>query len=152
VLHSPVGSTIPLELTEKHFPLFLLGQRLEVTRAVVVLDIDRQRMLGEDGRPMSANLGLSFEGNTGVVRSLDLFTDDDEFGGMPAAAVQSTPETGAVLGSFKLSEDPLTINVTVADAGNFIPAAPSPADPSALDDGKLRDLYLYLEYRIHHGE
>ena len=145
LLHSPVGSTVPIELSEKHFPLFVMGRTFKLAEVSLVLEIAEERMLDDSGEALPLDLGLEIQGNTSDTRTVDLFTNDEGFG-MPSFTIHSPSDEPTIFESFKPSKEPLTINVTVTSAGNFRVDNGRPSDVSALDDRKLKDIFLYFEY------
>jgi len=145
LLHSPVSEAVPLELADKHFPIFVQGKKLSVAHAYVVLDINRDAFRDEDGNlPSSYALTLSVFRNGST--HLTSFSRDLNFGDLPVATLDN-----ARFSDLNPSTGPTTISFTVEDAGDFAPDSPLPSDISALDESKLQDLYLFLEYGIASG-
>lgn len=134
LLHNAVGETVRVELADKHFPLFLQGKKLTVLASKIILDGDP---------PSSTPLRLRVMRGEGAMADLSSFSKNTTFGGLPTADLNVsfwsnlTPYAG-----------PLEIRFKVTDPGDFRPASHVPSDLSALDETKLRDVYLYLEYRV----
>lgn len=149
LLHGAVGVSVPLELSEKHFPLFLQGRNLEITAAKLILEIEEAQFRDDDGRlPSSFALTLTATGNASPLPSplpqITSFSMDATGFGMPSADVDLS-----IFSSFLPATAPLRLSLTVNDAGDFTPSAPTPSAPSALDEHKLKDVYLYIEYKLH---
>jgi len=125
LLHHPVGTPVEIEITDEYFPAFLTGQNLVVVRAV----------LGLKARP-----GQSIAGLTLAVRDtpFNVFAADAQLGSLPATNL------GAVFGAGVLGRH----QFRVVAAGALAPDAPIPGDQSAIDDGKLLDVILFVEYRV----
>jgi hypothetical protein len=122
LLHSAAGTPVPFDLTDRHLPLFLRGRPLTVAGAKLLLRTAAgQSITGVRLRLDSANLTA--------------FSRDAELGNLFAADA-AVVFAGGLLGAHTL---------TVVAAGNLAPSPPEPADPSAIDEEKLLDVYLYLE-------
>lgn len=156
LLHSREGTTVPLELSEKHFPLFLQGRKLEISAAKLIVEIDENGFRNEDGDvalPPSFTIVLIVAGNK-VVSSDPPDPPETEsttiapFSMDPALGMPSADIDLSIFSPFLPATAPLRLSLTVNDADVFAPSAPSPSDPSALDEHKVKDVYLYLEYRI----
>jgi hypothetical protein len=83
----------------------------------------------------AALTGLSIQLNE---TAFDSFTTQSAFGDLPGASLGTLFSTG-VLGTHKLR---------VAAPGKLAPHAPPPGDTSALDERKLLDIMLCIEYRL----
>jgi hypothetical protein len=129
LLHSPAGDPVQIQITDKHFPIFLKGQNLNIKTAQLVLRTpEEQSMEGFD-------ISINDEAQTG-------FDPDTTMGDLPA----NNLNPGAVFSEGILGEHTLVVN----NAGDLAPAPDSlvPPDVSAIDSEKLTDIYLYLEYGI----
>jgi hypothetical protein len=125
LLHSPTGTDVDIDITGGYLPFFLDGSAVNVQQASVVL------------RPKSGQavtgFGLRVDGT-----DLTVFTADDDLGSLPAARIDGV-FSGGLTGTRRLR---------VVSAGALAPAAPRPGDPSALDDEKLADILIHVEYRL----
>lgn len=125
LLRSPAGTAVKIELTDRNFPLFVLGRNLQVTRGVVLV------ATGDHAVP--TGFSLSIDG-TDVTN----FAADPTLGNLPS---QTLP--GAFSANLRASH---TISVTAA--GSLAPASHPPGDVSAIDASALVDILLFLEYRL----
>jgi len=125
LVHSPAGTAVKVAIEEKHMPFFLHGRDLAVTKAVLAV---RPR----EGQAVGA-FGLSIDGTPFAG-----FAPDTSFGGLPAVYL------GALFANGLYRERALNVHA-VGDLG---PDPPVPADPSALDEDKLLDMLLYVEYEL----
>jgi hypothetical protein len=136
LLHSPVGTPVQVEITDKYFPAFLAGfladrtltdanRRLTVTAATLAFrPAPRQTLTG---------LALTVKG-----APFTTFTPQSDLGGLPGTSLGTVFATG-VLGRHAVQVDA---------AGALAPDNPPPGDTSALDERKLLDVLLYIEYRL----
>ena len=125
LLHSPAATPVVVEITPRHFPLFLTGRSLRVAAARL-------------GLRTAAGVGLS-----GVRLAVDgtersSFVSDAALGGCAVVDVTDLFAGGAH-GQHRLA---------VLQAGSLAPDAPRPGDPSALDDEKLADVVLQVSYIV----
>ncbi len=139
--HSELDTEIRIELSEKHFPYFLLGKELNITTATLVIEAEEENMVDDTGTPIGINPTITIEGNNGD-STLNSFVVDSKYG-LPSHRVPTT-----ILLPFNPTNFPLTIKIVLNDAGNLAPATSSPSDISAIDDHKLKDVYLYVEYVV----
>jgi hypothetical protein len=125
LLHSPAATPVVVELTPRHFPLFLTGRSLRVAaarlglRTAAGVDLSGVR-LAVDGTKRSGFVADAALGGCAVVDVTDLFA-------------------GGAHGSHTLA---------VLQAGSLAPNAPRPGDPSALDDEKVADVVLQVSYTV----
>lgn len=146
LLHTPTGdgNAAPMELSEKHFPLFLQGRQLQIRDARVLLEVDHDALRDEDGHPPRSiewpTLRLARDGGSDGEL---VFAPNEEVGGLPAADARELAGP-----SIDLRQMPVTLRFAVTDPGGFAPASPAPSDPSPLDEAKLKDIYLYLAYSV----
>lgn len=125
LLHSPVGTDVPFTVTDKYFPAFLADRDLTVTAATLVL------------RPKKG------QSTNGLILQLDgtdfgTFTGQDDFGGLPGTSL------GALFSAGLVGDHALR----VVAAGQLAPLKPPPGDTSALEERKLLDVMLCIEYRL----
>ena len=144
LLHSRVGEPVRLQLSEKHFPLFLQGKMLQITAAEIILEVDKELLRNDEGViPNTFNLSIGVTKGTSTSRTTS-FTNSALYD-MPSASIDS------LAGSFSPSIDILELTLTINNAGDFAPDNPQPSDPSALDEHKLKDVYLLIKYRLSNG-
>jgi hypothetical protein len=125
LLRSPTGTKVTIELTDRHFPLFVRGRKLNVQRAEILLRTATGASL--------AGLSISVDGS-----AITAFAADAALGQLPAAGLPAAFAAGL------LGQHALTIDA----GGGLAPATPLPGDASAVDAEKLLDVLLYLEYRL----
>jgi hypothetical protein len=147
LLHSPLGEIIRMELSEKHFPLFLQGQRIQIVNAKLVVEIDengfRNPAAGTIEVPSSMSLNLDIQGNGSALAAI--VTLDKAY---ESNSVFSATISAGTFASFTPASGALGITLRVTNAGDLVPRAVIPGDPSALDDHKVKDIYLLIDYEI----
>lgn len=125
LIHSPSGTAVPIELTDRHLPVFLRGRDLTVSTARLLVRTAEGLTAGS----FAVNLnGSAFSG----------FSADPELGDVYSKDVATAFASG-MLGTHTLR---------VTDAGDLGPDSPEPGDASALDPSKVLDVLLYLELRL----
>jgi hypothetical protein len=131
LLRSPANTQVTLEIGDRHFPLFLSGRQLTVSSADLVLGVT-------DRKITVATVSLTVDGTTvtGFPAPGDPPDPEAEYGGLPAKAFGGTFTT-ALKGQHTL---------TVAGAGNLAATA-GPGAP-LIDEAKLRDVLLVVNYRL----
>ncbi|MFB9235537.1 neuraminidase-like domain-containing protein [Plantactinospora siamensis] len=125
LLHSPANTPVRIALTDRHLPIFLRGRELTVTTAKLVL----RTPPGQTVSGVSVGIDATVAGG---------FTRD------PALADLYTADVTAAFAAGLLGERTLTVRA----AGDLAPSPQPPGDPSAVDDGKLLDVLLYLEVTL----
>jgi hypothetical protein len=128
LIHKPLDTAVMLEITANYLPAFLVGRPLTVALAVLALRPREDRDV--------TGLVVSVGGT-----SVATFTAQEKLGGLPGADVTAALPA-ALLGSHELR---------VTAAGDLAADAPRPGDPSALDEKKLLDILLYLEFKVSGG-
>ena len=113
-----MGHVAQIEITDKHFPIFLRGKTLAVQLAKLVLGTELTELY---------DLEVSFNGTN--IRGFDRYPDS--FGNLPFSDA----------GTFSV---PATISVSITNAGSLASGDPL----SAIDAEKLTDIYLYLKYGL----
>jgi len=126
LLHSPVGTPVKIELTDQHFPIFLKGRNIQVSKALLVLATPKGQAL--------TNVQISING-----QPQQGFPANNQLGGLRSKDLGAALFAGGIL-----DEHTLVVN----NAGGLAPASPAPGDLSAIDEKKLRDVMLYLEYKV----
>jgi hypothetical protein len=126
--HAPVGTPVTIDITDRHFPLFLQGKSLNATNASLVLAV-------EDRTTPVGNVTLSVNGTaaTGFPNPANPPDPSDPFGGLPAKPVAGAFGTGL--------KQQHTLVLT--DAGGLT----SPGN-GTVDSDKLRDIILVVEYGL----
>ena len=112
LLNAPMGTPIDVDITERHFPMFLQGRELHVASASLVVNVP-------PGEP-AGDVALMWNG--AVVSGL---TADPRFGGLV-----SGDAAASLTGGLKAKH-----TVALTATGD-------------LDPKKLRDVLLYVEYRL----
>jgi Tc toxin complex TcA C-terminal TcB-binding domain len=125
LLHSPPGTPVTIEITDKYFPAFLGGRELDVTSATLVVRPVADATVG------GLTLKLDGANQTG-------FAAGAELGDLPSKDVSSVLSAG-IVGEH---------TIEVVAAGDLAPEAPEPGDDSALDDDKLADILLYVQTMV----
>ena len=123
------GTPVTIDITDRHFPLFLQGRALTPVKATLVLAV-------ADRGPVGA-VSVSVNGTvaTGFPNPTDPPAPGDAFGGLPTKALAA-----AFAGGLKKQH-----TITINDAGSL--AAPAGAGSLFAPD-KLRDILLVIEYRV----
>lgn len=126
LIHQPANTAVTMAIQNKHFPLFMNGKNVKITRAELILVT-----------PVGETVNNSFDISINTV-SQSGFTKNPVFGELYTKNLGSLFNTG-ILGDH---------TVTISDAANLAPTAPAPGDTAAVDLEKLEDIVLYLEYKI----
>jgi hypothetical protein len=125
LMRAPAATPVTLDITDRHFPLFLSGWPLTTTSSTMVLAVtDHHRTVGA--------AGFTVDGTD--VNSFPAPDASPDYGGLPAKAI------GGTFGANLKSQH----TVTVKNLGD-LRAAPG---ATTLDDAKLRDVLLVVKYRI----
>ncbi len=125
LVHSPAATSVNIDVTGKHLPMFLAGRTLVVSAASLIVRTRSEESVGE------STMTLNGADQTG-------FAADPAFGDLPATSV-GTALTAGIIRTHKLA---------IAKPGALAPEAPRPGDPSVLDDTKLTDILLYVETKV----
>ncbi|HYF29883.1 MAG TPA: neuraminidase-like domain-containing protein [Chitinophagaceae bacterium] len=141
LFHQAAGTAVPLEFSEKHFPLFLQGRELSITGAKLVLVIDQEKLKDQMGNLPPMDMDITITGNGGGNATINSYLMD------PALQLPVANIPTSVFATFNPATDPLNMTVTVNDAGVFAPADLSPGLP-VVDNHKLKDIIVLLEYRL----
>jgi hypothetical protein len=131
LLHSPVGGSVSMTISDKHFPIFFSGHNLQIDEAVLVLGTPKDQSV--------QGFSISIDGTV-----VDEFSgDSNKWGGLPFKTLGVSAFSGGVLGEHSIS---------VVNAGEHLrPDAPAPSDVSAVDSNKLSDIYLFVRYGLRNG-
>jgi len=125
LLHSPLATEVRIEITTRHFPMFIANLPIVVSRSALLLRTAKGVVAG----PFS----ISVDGTP-----LNGFVADATLGNLPGRPLPAA-FTGKVIRTHALA---------VTNAGGLAPDAPPPGDVSALDSERLIDILLYLEYTV----
>jgi hypothetical protein len=129
LLHSSANTPVTFTISDKHFPIFLHSRSIRVTSAELLLRIAASR------------------GHAPELKDLKIAIDDTV-----EAAFAPDPTKGNLL-----SCDLTTVfaagimgdhTITVLNAGDLAPSVPKLGDRSAIDDSKLLDVMIYVEFEL----
>jgi len=120
-----VNNPVLFKIENKHFPLFMNGRNLKVTKAKLLL------VTPADQTVTNVNISLNGASQTG-------FTKDPTLGNLFAK------DLGSLLNAGVLKEH----TISVIAGGDLAPTAPAVGQVSAIDPEKLEDVILYFEYKI----
>jgi hypothetical protein len=131
LLHSPANTAVKIEISDKHFPIFIKPWKTQVTKAKLVLKKAPDQTVGSfeiliDGSAIGGANQIKFE-------------KDGKLGNLWAAQ-----DLGAIFASGVVGEHV----VTVKNPGDLAPGSQVPGELSALDAEKLIDVILLVEYKI----
>jgi len=141
LFNQPIGTTVPFDLSDKHFPLFLMGRELAITSAKLILVIDQQQLLDSGGHLKPIDLNVTVKGNGGGPADISSWTIDPDIQ-LPVANIATSTFT-----SFQPSNGPLTVSVKVNNAGVFTPANLAPGLP-VMNNLALKDIVLLIQYKL----
>ena len=120
-----VNQPVIMKVQNKHFPLFLNGRNLKVTKAKLVL-------ITPVGQTVSGvNISVDGSSQTG-------FTKDPVLGNLFAKDLGSLFNAGVIKDH----------TISIISGGDLAPAAPPIGQASAIDTEKLEDIVLYVEFKI----
>ena len=120
-----VNNPVLIKIENKHFPLFMNGRNLKITKAKLVLVTSKGQTVA------GLNIGLNTVSQTG-------FTADSSLGGLYSKDLGNLFNTGI------LKEH----TISVIAGGDLAPTATAVVQVSAIDPEKLEDMILYVEYKI----
>ncbi len=121
--HSPSGTEVKIQITDKYLPIFLRGQKVTLVSAKLALKTSVD----------AGGFGLRVN-----AQDLSIFSSDTQLGALSTADATTAFAQG-IIGEHTLA---------IKSAGGLAPDTPQPGDPSALDSAKLLDLILYFEYKL----
>ncbi len=146
LMHSPEETEVSLELNEKHFPLFLQGRSLNINNSMLIIELDDNGFRNEDGSVTYPETGFALNILGSSTPGNSISSDDwSRDGNILRVDISDTILTPRVPAS-----EPFRLNLQVKDGGALahITNPLVPSDNSALDDHKIKDVYLLFEYRI----
>jgi hypothetical protein len=123
IRHSAPNTQVKLAIADKHLPIFLRNRNIQMTKAELLLRTPPSQSL--------QNLNIKVDAT-----NCTSFPADPVLGNLPSCAVTLAP---GLIGDHTIS---------IANAGQLAPQPPAPGDPSAIDETKLLDLMLYVEYKL----
>jgi hypothetical protein len=126
LLHGALNTPVTMSVGANMLPFFIASSAIQVTKAALLL---------RTAASVTAVQGfaVSIDGT-----SLTSFQSDSVMANLPSADVMPIFAAG-LFGDHALS---------VTNAGNLAPSRSQPGDVSPLDDSKLLDVMLYVEYQI----
>ena len=120
-----VNNSVLLKIQNKHFPLFMNGRSLKVTKAKLILIVPiGQSVAGVD-------ISINGTSQTG-------FTKDTTLGGL------FSKDLGTLFNAGILKDH----TISIISGGDLAPTAPPIGQVGAIDTEKLEDIVLYVEYKI----
>jgi Tc toxin complex TcA C-terminal TcB-binding domain len=122
--HQGLNSPAMLKIQNKHFPLFMNGRNLQVTKAVLILITPPSQNVG------SVELTIDTVAQSGFAR-------DSSLGNFYAKNLGNLLQS-SIIGDHV---------ITIVASGDLAPA-PVAGHQAAIDVDKLEDIVLYLEYKI----
>lgn len=121
-----VNNPVLIKIENKHFPLFMNGRNLKVTKAKLILVTPVSQTVA------GVNISLNTASQTG-------FAKDPNLGNLFAKDLDINLFNAGILKDH-------TISIIVG--GDLAPTAPLVGQVSAIDTEKLEDIVLYIEYKI----
>jgi hypothetical protein len=129
LLEADAGTPVTIDITDRHFPLFLQSRALAVAKATLVLVIGQRNPVG------SFAMSVNGTGVNGFSDPTNPAGPGDVLGGLPAKSLGGAFATGIK------KQHTIMIN----DAGNL---AAAPGTGSLLSLENVRDILLVVEYRL----
>ncbi|MDO7174039.1 neuraminidase-like domain-containing protein [Mariniflexile sp. AS56] len=146
LLHSSLNTEVSLELSEKHFPLFVQGKQLAIISAELIVELDDNGFRDDDGEVAYPETGfaLNIQGDStsGDSILIDGWSSERNILKTDVSDTIFTPRVPA--------NEPFRVSFQVTDGDTFRPITNPlvPSDSSALDDHKIKDVYLLINYKI----
>ena len=123
--HSALNTAVTMTITPIYMPFFIASRAIQITKAALLLRTAPSQTV--------ENFAITVDGT-----SVTGFTTDPTMGNLWLADVSSVFAAG-------LFGDHL---MTVTTAGNLAPDTAQPGVSAAIDDTKLLDVMLYIEYKL----
>ena len=130
LIESAAGTAVTIDITDRHFPLFLQGHGLTVAKATMVLAIADRNPIGAFAMTVNGTAISGFSNPTNPA------APGDVLGGLPTKSLG-----GAFTAGLKRQH-----TVVVTNSGNLASAGASGVP--LFDPEKLRDILLAVEYRL----
>jgi hypothetical protein len=121
-----VNNPVLIKIENKHFPLFMNGRNLKVTKAKLLL------VTPIDQTTAGVNISMNTISQTG-------FAKDPSLGNLFAKDLDLNLFNAGILKEHTIS---------IIAGGDLAPTAPAVGQVSAIDTEKLEDIILYVEYKI----
>jgi hypothetical protein len=121
----PENNPVIIKIQNKHFPLFMNGRNLEVTKAILVLVTPADQTVND--------LEISING-----ARQRRFIRDSDLGDLWAKDLGSLFSSGIIKDH----------TISIISSGDVAPTAPPVGPAAAIDTEKLEDIVLYLEFKI----
>lgn len=149
LLHS--GDEVTIEILDKHFPIFLQGKKLMPMVAKIVLDVPKEQKKGGLKLTVDDQKFICLAEGEAPPAPEDLdaehFSIDGSMGELYFANLKGvidrkrtpTGEPSGIVGKYALS---------IQAAGDLAPDEEAHCGTSVIDEEKLTDIYLYLEYTM----
>lgn len=125
LVRSPASTPVRIELNDRHFPLLFKGRAIAVQRGLLVL------RTADGGVP--AGFAMTVDG-----AAVNAFATEPALGDLPARDLP-----GAFTANPRAQH-----TLTITAAGGLAPTSPPPGDVSVVDEDKLLDILLFIEYRL----
>lgn len=145
LIHSPAGTSVPINITDKHFPIFLKGKNLVVDSAYLLL------RTSEDPGDLTVAISINDETSEPTEETSNTYgftwepedSEERKWGGLPYSA-----DVKEVFASGLLDNNDTKYSFAIETPGNLGPESPAPGDVSAIDSEKLSDIYLCVNYKL----
>jgi hypothetical protein len=123
--HGAPNSPVKIAITDRHLPIFTRGRKIQVTKVELLLKTPAGQTV--------KNLSLTIDGT-----SLPVYVPDATTGGLWSCDL-SAAFSGGLIGDHQ---------ITVVNAGDLAPTSPQLGDVSAIDEAKLLDVLIYVEFNL----
>jgi len=120
-----VNQPVIIKIQNKHFPLFMNGRNLKVTKAKLILVTPVGQTVA------GVNISINGTSQTGFVKD-------------PALGDLFAKDLGTLFNAGILKDH----TISIIAGGDLAPTAPPVGQVSAIDTEKLEDIVLYIEYKI----
>jgi hypothetical protein len=125
LLHSAANTPVTLSISANYLPFFIASSAIQVTRAALLLRTATGQTV--------TNLDITVD-----AASLTTFAADPKMGNLLSCDVSAAFAAG-LFGDHVM---------TIVNAGDLAPTNLQPNQPAAVDDAKLLDVMLYVEYTV----
>ncbi len=132
LIHSPAGTSVQINITDKHFPIFLKGKSIEIVSAYLVL------RTSED--PGDLTVAIFFnDTKKSYGFSWPETEEDKRWGELPYSEDVKGGLLRGLLGRYSFA---------IETTGTLGPVSPALGDVSAIDSEKLTDVFLCVNYKM----
>ena len=125
LLHSAANTPVTVSIGPNYLPFFIAGNSVQVTKATLLLRTPPSQMVGK--------FAVTIDGTNVTGFALD-----------PMMANLWSSDIRAIFAGGLFGDHALII----ANAGSLAPDAPLPNASAAIDDTRLLDMMLYVEYKL----